>query len=146
MKLVVNAAADSCPLPIRIPDPRSDRAQRSWRGFDHRAGPLFRGLPCVLVALLLLVGSGAAPALDGIDLGPRGAGVGIEGAEIEAGGEAIGDGCTRLFRIKYPFLSCVEGRIGSRIVGATWENSRRIPIQSEWVEGDGAWGPTLNRD
>lgn len=141
MKLVVNAAADSCPLPIRIPDLRSDRARRSWRGSDRRAGPLYRELPCALVGLLLLVGAGAAPALDGIEIGPGAAGGGTEGE-----GEATADGCSRLFRIKYPFLSCVGGRIGSRAVSATWENSRRIPIQSEWIEGEGAWGPELNQD
>ena len=145
MKLVVNnAAADSCPLPIRIPDPRSDRVRRSWRGSDRRAGPLFRGLPCALVALLVLLGAGVAPALDGIDLGRGGAGVGLEGLEEE--GKAAGEGCSRLFRIKYPFLSCVEDRIGSKAVRATWENSRRMPIQSEWSEGDGAWGPERNQD
>jgi hypothetical protein len=143
MKLVVNAAADSCSLPIRIPDPGSDRARRSCRGSDRRAAPLFRGLPCVLVALLLLVAAGAAPALDGIDLGPGGAGVGIEG---EGEREATADGCSRLFRIKYPFLSCMGGRIGSKVVSATWENSRRMPTQSDWIEGDGAWGPELNPD
>jgi len=129
MKLVVNAAADSCPLPIRIPDLRSDR----------RAGPLFRGLSCALFGLLVLVCAGVASALDGIDLSRGGAEVGLEG-------EAAADGCSRLFRIKYPFLSCVGGRIGSRVVSATWENSRRMPIQSEWIEGDGAWGPELNQD
>ena len=131
MKLVVNAAADSCSLPIRVPDPHSDRG----------AGSLFRRLPTALVALIALLGAGVAPALDGIDLSRGGAEVGVEGE-----GEASAEGCSRLFRIKYPFLSCDEGRIVSGSMSATWENSRRMPIQSEWIEGDGAWGPALNQD
>jgi hypothetical protein len=29
---------------------------------------------------------------------------------------------------------------------ATWENSRQIPLESRWTEGDGYWGPSLNQD
>jgi len=135
MKLVVNAAADSCSLPIRVPDPRLRGARRSSRrGSGHRERSVFRvptwALP-VLRTLLVLFGASVASALEGSNLSRR---------------TANGEGCSQLFRIKYPFLSCTEGRIGSRTVSATWENSRRMPTQSEWIEGDGAWGPERNQD
>jgi len=145
MKLVVNAAADSCSLPIRVPDPRLRGARRSSRrGSGHRERSVFRvptwALP-VLLTLLVLFGASVASALEGINLSRRDA-----EARLAADGTANGEGCSQLFRIKYPFLSCTEGRIGSRTVSATWENSRRMPTQSEWIEGDGAWGPERNQD
>lgn len=82
--------------------------------------------------LCLLAASGAL-ALDGIDLS--------EPAEATAAGE-----CPKLIQIKYPFLSCKDGEIGSADGDATWDNSRKIPIQSEFIEGNGYWGPDLNSD
>ncbi len=79
------------------------------------------------LAGLLVFSSGVAMALDGIDLS-------TPSEEIDDGG------CSQLFRIKYPFLSCANGVIGSAEGDATWENSRQIPIGSAWVEGEGYWG------
>jgi len=76
--------------------------------------------------------SGTAIALDGIDLSHP--------AEPTAS-----DACSRLVQIKYPFLHCSEGEIGLSAMGDTWDASRRIAIMSDWVEGDGYWGPDLNR-
>ena len=74
---------------------------------------------------------GAAMALDGIDLS--------QPAEVVAEGE-----CPRLIQIKYPFLTCAHGEIGMSDADETWDNSRRVPLMSEWTEGDGYWGPDLN--
>ena len=54
------------------------------------------------------------------------------------------EGCSRLVQIKYPFLSCSNGEIGLSEMGDSWENSRRMPIMSDWMESDGYWGPALN--
>ncbi len=77
----------------------------------------------------------AAPAfaLDGIDLS--------EPVEPVAEGE-----CPRLIQIKYPFLSCANGQIGQSDESDTWESARRMPLQSDWNEGPGYWGPSLNAD
>jgi len=84
-----------------------------------------------VLSLFVLLFSGAAFALDGIDLnGP---------AEVAAEGS-----CSQLVQIKYPFLACAGGEIGLSDADATWENSRHIPIGTDWTEGDGYWGPDLN--
>ena len=83
------------------------------------------------LAGLLLLSSGTAMALDGIDLS--------EPSEEEGEG-----GCSQLVQIKYPFLSCAAGEIGSAEGDDTWENSRQTPIQGKFVEGNGFWGPSLN--
>lgn len=85
-----------------------------------------------LVSLILFSAS-AATALDGIDLSKP--------AEETGEGE-----CPRLVQIKYPFLSCAKGEIGSADGDATWEGSRQIPLQSAWIEGGGYWGPSFNED
>lgn len=88
------------------------------------------GASCLVFALLL---PGGALALDGIDLS--------EPSEPVAAGE-----CPRLIQIKYPFLSCVDGGIEGIDADATWENSRRIPLQSRFIEGNGFWGDDRNSD
>jgi hypothetical protein len=98
--------------------------------FNVVAAALLRSLA---LAGLLFFSSGAALALDGIDL------------SVPA--EEVGEGeCSRLIQIKYPFLSCANGEIGLADGDATWENSRQIPLQSSWIEGDGYWGPSYNED
>lgn len=87
----------------------------------------------VAFAAFGLLLAGPAMALDGIDLS--------EAPEPPAAGE-----CSRLVQIKYPFLSCPTGEIGLAGGDATWENSRQIPIQSEFNEGNGYWGDELNQD
>lgn len=66
---------------------------------------------------------------------------GIELNEPAAEGE-----CPRLIQIKYPFLSCADGQIGQSEENETWENSRQLPQQGSWNEGDGAWGPDRNQN
>lgn len=39
-----------------------------------------------------------------------------------------------------------DGETEATVENATWENSRQIPLQSRWTEGDGYWGPSLNQD
>jgi hypothetical protein len=79
----------------------------------------------------LSMAASSATALDGIDL------------SVAATPTADGE-CSRLVQIKYPFLSCMNGEIGQSAANETWANSRHLPIQSDWIEGDSAWGPTLN--
>ena len=69
------------------------------------------------------------------------AGTGAEPLEPAAEGE-----CPRLIQIKYPFLSCADGQIGQSDENETWENSRQLPQQGSWNEGDGAWGPDQNQN
>lgn len=88
------------------------------------------GFPTVVATGLLFLAS-SAMALDGIDLSHP----------SEAGDEA---GCPELVRIKYPFLRCTNGEIGSAAGDEKWDMSRKIPIMSPWTEGDGYWGPDLN--
>jgi len=87
----------------------------------------------VFFLALLAVGLCAvsANAETGIDVGEQPA------AETQAV-------CPALTEIKYPFLPCTEGKLWDVDSHATWENSRRIPLMSEWTESDGAWGPDLN--
>lgn len=88
--------------------------------------------PLLLVAALLLVfAASPAAALDAIDLSVA--------AEPPAEGE-----CPALIKIKYPFLSCVDGLIGQTDADDTWMNSRRIPLGSQFVEGNGFWGQDRN--
>ena len=75
----------------------------------------------------------SASALEGIDLN--------EPLEPAAEGE-----CPRLIQIKYPFLPCADGQIGQSEENETWENSRQLPQQGSWNEGDGAWGPDRNQN
>ena len=128
----VNAGLD-------VDDVDSDR-DGTGRGASTSRG----GMRAPLVVFASLLGStlgltlgvmsaGSALALDGIDLSVA--------AEPTAAGE-----CPRLIQIKYPFLNCHDGEIGLADGDATWENSRRIPIGSEFVEGNGYWGDDLNSD
>jgi hypothetical protein len=121
MKLAVDVAAESIAL------------SSLCRG-RRRAG--LRGL-CTGLALgaMLTLSAGAASALDGIVLSGR-----ADEAETPAGG------CPELIRIKYPFLSCPDGQIGIAPGDDTWENSRRLPLQDPFLEGDGFFGPDLNMD
>ncbi len=72
----------------------------------------------------------------------------LEGIDLSRPAEPVAEGaCSRLAAIKYPFLGCgANGEIVSPDADATWENSRRIPLMSDWTEGDGAFGPDLNTD
>jgi hypothetical protein len=49
-----------------------------------------------------------------------------------------------LVQIKYPFLSCTNGEIGSADGDESWEDNRQIPFMSVWTESDGYWGPSYN--
>ncbi len=86
----------------------------------------------LVLSVLLLVSTGAALALDGIDLS--------EPSEEVADGD-----CSRLVQIKYPFLSCSDGEIGMAESDELWEDHRQIPLMRPFVEGDGFWGPDLNQ-
>ncbi len=86
-----------------------------------------------VLAGCILFSSGAAMALDGIDLSQPSA----ENGEGE---------CSQLVQIKYPFLSCRDGEIGLADADDTWEDSRQIPLMSEWTEGGGYWGPSYNEE
>lgn len=71
----------------------------------------------------------------------------LEGIDLSSPSEPAGEGeCPRLVQIKYPFLSCVNGQIGQSDANETWENSRQLPQQGRWNEGDGAFGPDQNQD
>lgn len=83
----------------------------------------------LLVALFGAVTS--ASALEGIDLSSP--------AEPTPEGE-----CSRLVKIKYPFLECASGEIGQSAHDENWSNARRIPIGSDFVEGGGYFGEDLN--
>lgn len=91
-----------------------------------------RALRVFVVALFVsLFLATTASALDGINLS--------EPSEPTAEGE-----CPRLVQIKYPFLSCANGEIGQSDENEIWFNSRRIPVGSGFVEGDGYYGEDLN--
>jgi len=85
----------------------------------------------LILSSLLVLSSGAALALDGIELS-------------EPSEESDEGGCSRLVQIKYPFLSCSGSEIGLAEENEMWENSRQIPVMGAFVEGDGYWGPSLN--
>jgi hypothetical protein len=85
----------------------------------------------LVLSLVVFLFSGVAFALDGIDLSNP-----PEAAEDEA--------CSRLHQIKYPFLPCGGGEVGSPGEDPTWENTRRLPYMSDFTEGDGYWGPDLH--
>ena len=95
-----------------------------------------RGL-CLALATIGILFAGAAQALEGIDL---------SSSAEEADEKSAQAGCPKLVQIKYPFLKCSNGQIGLAEGNDTWENSRRIPLQSEWTEGNGIFGPDLNMD
>jgi hypothetical protein len=107
------------------------------------AAAFFRSKRCTRVSLvvslalasLLFFTSGAVMALDGIDL---------SNPPEESGEEAGEGGCSRLVQIKYPFLSCTNGEIGSADGDDSWEDNRQIPFMSVWTESDGYWGPSYN--
>lgn len=86
-----------------------------------------------VVAAVFLAFPGAALALDGIDLS--------QPPEETAEGE-----CPRLIQIKYPFIRCADGQIGVANTYPNWENTRRIPRGSDFVEGNSYWGDDLNPD
>lgn len=91
-------------------------------------------LPLMAAVTFGLMGgvlTGSASALEGINLNSP--------AEPTAAGE-----CPRLIEIKYPFLTCANGQIGEWDGNETWDNMRRIPMLSEWSEGDGTRGADLN--
>ena len=87
------------------------------------------------LASLLFLFSGAVMALDGIDL---------SNPPEETGEEAGEGGCSQLVQIKYPFLTCTNGEIGSADGDESWEDNRQIPFMSVWTESDGYWGPSYN--
>ena len=71
----------------------------------------------------------------------------LEGIDLSAPPEPTAEGeCPRLVQIKYPFLSCANGQIGQSDANETWENSRQLPRQGRWNEGDGAFGPDQNQN
>ena len=85
----------------------------------------------LFAALFWIMMVGSAQALDGINLS--------EPVEPPAEGE-----CPLLTQIKYPFISCEKPAGDAPVVNHTWENSRRIPISSDFIEGNGYWGWELN--
>lgn len=93
----------------------------------------------IALGALLALAAGVAAADNGIDLSARG-----DASEMEEGEASDEGGCPELIRIKYPFLTCKNGQIDQPDAEATWDNSRRIPIQVDFVEGDGYFGPDLN--
>lgn len=102
---------------------------RSERG--RPTGSTVRLALAVALAGLLLIFSGAAMALDGIDLS--------QPSEQTDDGE-----CPELVRIKYPFLSCTDGKLDLVVPDHDWEQNRQIPRMSVFTEGDGYWGPSFN--
>ena len=72
----------------------------------------------------------------------------IEGIDLSSPPEqsTIGGECSRLVRIKYPFIRCSGGEIGQSGVDENWGNTRQIPIGSDFVEGNGYFGDELNSD
>ena len=98
-----------------------------------RLAPAVVSAALLTTLLALFTMASSASALEGIDLG--------EPAAPAAEGE-----CPRLVQIKYPFLSCAAGQIGQSAADETWESSRRIPMASDFVEGNGYWGDELNSD
>lgn len=93
---------------------------------------LRRSIAMGALAFGLLALSGcAATALEGLDLS-------------SAAAETVPGECSALIKIKYPFLSCVNGQIGQSAANETWESARHMPVQGRWIEGDGYWGETLN--
>jgi hypothetical protein len=95
-------------------------------------------LVIALGGLLALV-AGVAAADNGINLSAR-----ADASEMGEGEASAEGGCPELIRIKYPFLTCTNGLIDQPDAEATWDNSRRIPYQVDFVEGDGYFGPDLN--
>jgi len=96
----------------------------------------------LVLSLSFLLFTSAASALEGIVISGPGA---ADDSMAEASAPAPG-ACPRLIQIKYPFLRCSRGEIGQSDANETWENSRRLPLQSRWIEGNGYFGPSLNQD
>ncbi len=88
------------------------------------------GMTAAFVGAFAIAAS-SATALDAIDLSAP--------SIPPAAGE-----CSQLVQTKYPFLTCVNGQIGQSSTNEIWMNARHMPIQSDWIEGDSYWGPTLN--
>ena len=104
----------------------------NYAASEHRSISFARRVLSVTgVALALGIYATTAQALPGIDLSSP--------LPPVAEGE-----CPRLIQIKYPFLSCANGEIGQSDADENWENSRRMPLQSDWNEGDAVWGPSPN--
>ncbi len=95
-----------------------------------------RVLSAITGALLILGMAAPALALESICLSKS-------AAVADAAAAEEGTQCPRLTRIKYPFLSCSRDARGQLVLDpvAGGEIARRLPQQSEFVEGDGAWGP-----
>jgi hypothetical protein len=95
-------------------------------------------------AAFCMMSASSAIANDGIDLSEPD--IVLEGIDLTKPAEAAAPGeCPKLIQIKYPFISCESGVIGLADGNATWENSRQIPIGSDFVEGNGYWGDDLNQ-
>jgi hypothetical protein len=114
----------------------------------RRPGTSLRWMLTTIVgvgAVVCVMSASSAIALDGIDLSePE---IALPGIDLSKPAEATAPGeCPKLIQIKYPFISCKEGVIGLADGDATWENSRQIPIGSEFVEGNGYWGDDLNQE
>jgi len=114
---------------------------------DRRRGVSLRWIPTAIVgtfSAFCLMSASSAIALDGMDLNQ--AEIAIPGIDLSKPVEATAPGeCPKLIQIKYPFISCKGGIIGLADGDATWENSRQIPIGSDFVEGNGYWGDDLNQ-
>lgn len=60
--------------------------------------------------------------------------------------ETGADECPRLTQIKYPWMSCTRTAWGAKTLRTptgddTYESERRMPSWSEFVDGDGYFGP-----
>lgn len=87
----------------------------------------------------------SAIALDEIDLTEPP--IEVNAIDLSQPAEATAPGeCPKLIQIKYPFISCKNNVIGLADGDATWENSRQIPVGSEFIEGNGYWGDDLNQE
>jgi len=96
-------------------------------------------------AAFCVMSASSAIALDEIDLTEPP--IEVNAIDLSQPAEATAPGeCPRLIQIKYPFISCKNNVIGLADGDATWENSRQIPIGSEFVEGNGYWGDDLNQE
>jgi hypothetical protein len=98
----------------------------------------------LLLGLSFLLIAGTASALDVIDISAQAAAAN-DAEATDATKSADDAACPRLIQIKYPFLHCAKGEIGMSDGDDDWENSRQIPMQTEFVEGNGYFGPDLNQ-
>lgn len=96
-------------------------------------------------AAFCLMSASSAIALDEIDLTEPP--IEVNAIDLSQPAEATAPGeCPKLIQIKYPFISCKNNVIGLADGDATWENSRQIPVGSEFIEGNGYWGDDLNQE